>query len=211
MVRPVRDHVLSPLPAAIGSRIGRAGACRLSDRESWLLVALPLSTGARRAMTFSLPHRVSIDDAFTQFIEWLETRGGFAERTRIEYRDDVAPRGVSHRIVPVDGDYVRGAEPPCATWMRWARRDRQRVQGVGPWQRSDCSSRCSCRKRSLGAVRHNTSFPRAGRPTPACADQERVRAVTQPASDDTRTAALIELILQTGMSLSELARLTLMT
>ncbi len=40
-------------------------------------------------MAFSFRPRVGIDDAFAQFGEWLETRGGFAERTRVEYRDDV--------------------------------------------------------------------------------------------------------------------------
>jgi len=40
-------------------------------------------------MAFSLHPRVGMDDAFTQFGEWMETRGGFAERTRGEYRDDV--------------------------------------------------------------------------------------------------------------------------
>ena len=32
---------------------------------------------------------VSVDGAFARFSQWLETRSGFAERTRVEYRDDV--------------------------------------------------------------------------------------------------------------------------
>ncbi len=39
---------------------------------------------------------VSVAEAFGVFGEWVETRGGFAQRTRVEYREcDMKPRQVS--------------------------------------------------------------------------------------------------------------------
>ncbi len=32
---------------------------------------------------------MSVNGAFDRFCQWLETEGGFAECTRVEYRDDV--------------------------------------------------------------------------------------------------------------------------
>ena len=162
-------------------------------------------------MAFSLPHRIRIDTAFDQFREWLETRGGFAERTRVEYRDDVK-------------HLVQFLTESC------------RLTAVGSVERSHLTryldalttagQAINTRRRAVAAIRlffqvlvqedviqrspaqHRIPPPREDRP-PRILTKTEYETLRTVAADDTRTAALIELILQTGMSLGELSRLTL--
>ena len=162
-------------------------------------------------MAFSLHPRVGMDDAFTQFGEWMETRGGFAERTRVEYRDDV------QHLVQFLSDSCRltaitSVERPHLVRYLSAL--------------ATAGQAASTRRRAVAAIRlffqvlvgedaiqrspaqYLIPPPREDRP-PRILTKLEYEQLRTTATDDTRTAALIELILQTGMSLAELSRLLL--
>jgi len=162
-------------------------------------------------MAFRLPHRFSIDEAFTRFFEWIGTRGGFAERTRVEYRDDVK-RLVEFLIDSCRLSAIASVERNHLTRYLDAL--------------TTAGQAASTRRRAVAAIRlffqvlvqidvipqspaqHLIPPLREDRP-PRILTQIEYEHLRTTASDDARTAALIELILQTGMSLAELSRLLL--
>jgi len=120
------------------------------------------------------------------------------------------PRGVSHGVVPVDGDYLGGAEPSCpllgcvdhgGTGSEYPAAGR----GGDP---SLLSGARAGRRHSAQSRTASHSPLREDRP-PRVLTKIEYEQLRHVAADDVRTAALIELILQTGMSLGELSRLTL--
>jgi len=154
---------------------------------------------------------VSVDGAFARFGEWLETRGGFAERTRVEYRDDV-----KHLVLFLTASCrltnIRSVER--AHLVRY-------LSAL-----TTAGQAASTRRRAVAAIRlffqvlvqedfiqrspaHSLiPPPREDRP-PRILTKSEYEGLRTVAADETRTAALIELILQTGMSLGELSRLLL--
>ena len=154
---------------------------------------------------------VSVDGAFDRFSEWLETRGGFAERTRVEYRDDV-----KHLVLFLTAS--------CRlTNIRSVERSHL-VRYLSAL--TTAGQAASTRRRAVAAIRlffqvlvqegvigrspaqHLIPPAREDRPPRILTkiEYEQLRTV---AANGTRTAALIELILQTSMSLGELSRLLL--
>jgi len=154
---------------------------------------------------------VSVEEAFGQFCEWLETRGGFAERTRVEYRDDV-----KHLVLFLTAS--------CRlTNVRSVERNHL-VRYLSAL--TTAGQAASTRRRAVAAIRlffqvlvqedvvqrspaqHLIPPAREDRP-PRVLTKSEYEHLRITASDDARTAALVELILQTGMSLGELSRLLL--
>jgi len=162
-------------------------------------------------VAFSFRPRVGIDNAFVQFGEWLETRGRFAARTRIEYWDDAA-------------HLVQFLTASCHLTAIASVERTHLVRYLDAL--TTAGHAASTRRRAVAAIRlffqvlvqedvivrspaqHLIPPPREDRPPRILTkiEYEQLRTV---ASDDARTAALIELILQTGMSLAELSRLLL--
>jgi len=154
---------------------------------------------------------VSVAEAFGVFGEWVETRGGFAQRTRVEYRDDV-----DHLVAFLTGS--------CRLTAITSVERNHLVRYLDAL--TTAGQAASTRRRAVAAIRlffqvlvqedvigrspaqHLIPPLREDRP-PRVLTKVEYEQLRSTASDDTRTAALIELILQTGMSLSELSRLTL--
>jgi len=162
-------------------------------------------------MAFNLRPRVSIDDAFAQFGEWLETRGRFAERTRVEYRDDVqhlvqflTTSGHLTAITSVERTHLTCYLSALTTAGHAASTRRRAVAAIRLFFQVLVQEEVIVRS----PAQYLIPPPREDRPPRILAKTEYEQLRTT-ASDDTRTAALIELILQTGMSLGELSRLLL--
>lgn len=162
-------------------------------------------------MAFRLRARVSLDDAFTRFVEWLETRGGFAQRTRVEYRDDVAHlvQFLSHvchltHSGAVERTHLTRYLSALATAGQAASTRRRAVAAIRLFFQVLVQEEVIARS----PAQHLIPPPREDRP-PRILTQIEYEHLRTTASDDARTAALIELILQTGMSLAELSRLLL--
>jgi len=160
-------------------------------------------------MACSLRPRVTIDAAFTRFGKWLETRGGFAERTRVEYRDDVkhlvqflTDSCRLTAITAVERNHLTRYLDALTTAGQAANTRRRAVAAIRLFFQVLVQEDVIQRSPAQSLI----PPPREDRPPRILTktEYEQLRCV---ASDDTRTAALIELILQTGMSLGELSRL----
>ena len=160
-------------------------------------------------MNINILSRHSLSDCLGRYTEWLATTRRYAERSKREYRDDVAA-------------VIQYLEERC------------RIRSVTMVQRRHLTgflAHCralghaaSTRRRSVAAIRSFFSFlvqegvvrrspaddllppEREERPPRVLTEDEYTR-LRNAASDHPRDAALIELALQTGLRLGEIARL----
>ncbi len=160
-------------------------------------------------MNINVLSRHSLSDCLSRYSEWLATTRQYAERSKREYRDDVSN---------------------LAAWLE----TRAGVRSVTAVQRQHLTAflaQCaalghasSTRRRSVAAIRSFFSFlvqegvvryspaadllppERETRPPRILTEDEYTR-LRDAASDHPRDAALVELALQTGLRLSEIARL----
>ncbi len=160
-------------------------------------------------MNINILSRRSLGDCFDRYTEWLATTRRYAERSKREYRDDVA--GV-----------IQYLEQRChlrsVTMVQ-----RQHLTGF----LAQCTARghvASTRRRSVAAIRSFFAFlvqegvirsspaehllppEREERPPRVLSEHEYTR-LRDAAADNPRDAALIELALQTGVRLTEITRL----
>ncbi len=153
---------------------------------------------------------MSVRDAFGQFREWLDTTRTLGERTKVEYRDDVV-RLIdfltdSCRITAITA-VERGHLVRCIDALTTA------GQAANTRRRVVAAVRLFFRVLAQEGVLPRSPAqlllppPREDRPPRILtqAEYERLRG----AAEDSRASALIELVLQTGLSLSEIARLKL--
>jgi len=159
-------------------------------------------------VAFSFRPRVGIDHAFVQFGEWLETRGRFAERTRVEYRDDVAHlveflTASCHltAIAAVERGHLVRYMDALTTAGQAANTRRRVVAAVRLFFRALAQEGVLPRSPAQLLL----PPPREDRPPRILTQDEYERL--RVGAEDRRAAALIELVLQTGLSLSEIARL----
>ncbi len=153
---------------------------------------------------------VSVGDAFGQFEEWLHTTRTLGERTKVEYRDDTARlvtfRGDSCRVTAIAaverGHLVRYMDA-LTTAGQAANTRRRVVAAVRLFFRVLVQEGVLPRSPAQLLL----PPPREDRPPRILAKDEYERL--RVGAEDTRAAALIELVLQTGLSLSEIARLTI--
>lgn len=150
-------------------------------------------------------------DCLTRYAEWLATTRRYAERSKREYRDDICnlvdyleTRCHIRSATAVQRQHLTGFLAHCA--------------GVG--------HAASTRRRSVAAIRSFFAFlvqervlrdsparlllppERETRP-PRVLSEAEYRKLRSAAAGHARDTALIELVLQTGLRLSELARLAL--
>jgi site-specific recombinase XerD len=162
-------------------------------------------------MNINILTRRSLSDCFDRYVEWLETTRRYAERSRREYRDDVSgvveylqERCQIRSVTMVQRRHLGGYLAHCGALGHAA----------------------STRRRSVAAIRSFFSFlvregvlrrspaelllppERAERPPRVLTEDEYTRLRTA-ASDNARDGAIIETLLQTGLRVSELARLRL--
>jgi site-specific recombinase XerD len=154
---------------------------------------------------------VSLQQALARYTDWLATTRRYTERSKREYLDDVS-------------DLVKWLETRC------------RIRSVTTVQREHLTAflaHCavaghasSTRRRSVAAVRAFFAFlvqewmlrasparlllppERETRP-PRVLTEDEYQRLRAAASDHSRDLAIIELVLQTGLRLSEIARLTI--
>lgn len=162
-------------------------------------------------MPLDFHRRVSPVDALSRYTDWLATTRHYTERSKREYTDDVA-------------DLVQWLTTRC------------HIRAVTAVQRTHltaflahCVTRghaSSTRRRSVAAIRSFFAFlvqerilssspaadllppERETRPPRVLTEAEYTR-LRAAAADSARDSAIIELVLQTGLRLSEIARLTL--
>lgn len=149
-----------------------------------------------------------MQDAFGQFDAWLDTTRTLGERTKVEYRDDV------ERLVVFLTDTCRVAAIAAVQRGHLVRyMDALTTAGQA----------ANTRRRVVAAVRlffrvlaQEGVLPRSPAQLllPPAREDRPPRILTQAeyerlrgAAEDSRASALIELVLQTGLSLSEIARL----
>jgi integrase/recombinase XerD len=160
-------------------------------------------------MNINILSRRSLSDCFERYVEWLATTRRYAERSRREYRDDVS--GVIHYL-----------EERCrirsATMVQ-----RQHLAGY----LAHCGAlghAASTRRRSVAAIRSFFAFlvhdgvirsspaalllppERETRPPRVLTEDEYTR-LRATAADNARDLAIIEVALQTGLRVLEIARL----
>lgn len=149
-------------------------------------------------------------DAVARFEEWLATTGTLGERTKVEYRDDVA------RLVTFLGDACRVTAITAVErghLVRYMDALTTAGQAANTRRRVVAAVRLFFRVLAQEGVLPRSPAqlllppPREDRPPRILtqAEYERLRA----GAEDARASALIELVLQTGLSLSEIARLML--
>ena len=160
-------------------------------------------------MNINILTRRSLGDCFDRYVEWLATTRRYAERSRREYRDDVS--GV-----------IRHLEERCR--IRSAPMVQRRHLAGYLAHCGALGHAASTRRRNVAAIRSFFAFlvqegvirrspaelllppERETRPPRVLTEDEftRLRAA---ASDNARDLAIIELALQTGIRLLEIARL----
>lgn len=160
-------------------------------------------------MNIALRNRPSLADSLARYDEWLTTIRRYSERTKREYRDDAA-----HAV-----EYL---QTRCGI-MSATSVQRPHLTGF----LAQCAARghaTSTRRRSVAAIRSFFAFlvseqvitrspaehllppERETRPPRILTEEEytRLRAAAQ---ENTRDSAIIEVALQTGLRLTEIARL----
>ncbi len=161
-------------------------------------------------MKLDILGRHTLGDCLTRYTEWLATTRQFAERSKREYRDDVSnliewleTRCGIRSATSVQRRHLTGFLAHCA--------------GLG--------HAASTRRRSVAAIRSFFAFlvregvlhdsparlllppERETRP-PRVLTEAEYQALRDAAAGHTRDTALIELVLQTGLRLTEVSRLT---
>ena len=160
-------------------------------------------------MNIDVLSRRSLGDCFDRYVEWLETTPRYAMRSRREYQDDV--RGL---VEYLQARCKLSAAPSV---------QRRHLAGF----LAHCGAlghAASTRRRSVAATRSFFAFlveegtlryspaehllppEREGRPPRVLTEAEYTR-LRDAASDHPRDLAIIELVLQTGLRLSEIVRL----
>jgi site-specific recombinase XerD len=160
-------------------------------------------------MNINVLSRRSLGDCFDRYVEWLETTRRYAERSRREYRDDVA--GV-----------VQYLEERCS--IRSVTMVQRRHLGGFLAHCGALGHAASTRRRSVAAIRSFFTFlvaegtlrqspaehllppERETRP-PRILTEDEYSRLRDAATANTRDAALIELALQTGLRLTEITHL----
>jgi site-specific recombinase XerD len=160
-------------------------------------------------MNINVLSRRSLSDCFDRYVEWLATTRRYAERSRREYRDDVA--GV-----------VQYLQERCR--IRSATMVQRRHLAGYLAHRDALGHAASTRRRSVAAIRSFFAFlvaegtirlspaghllppERETRPPRVLTEDEytRLRAAT---ADNARDLAIIEVALQTGLRVLEIAKL----
>lgn len=163
----------------------------------------------RSSMNINILSRHSLSDCLGRYSEWLATTRRYAERSKREYRDDAAAviqyleeRCRIRSVTMVQRRHLTGFLAQCAALGHAA----------------------STRRRSVAAIRSFFLFlvqegvirsspaddllppERETRPPRVLSEDEYTR-LRNAAADNIRDSALIELALQTGLRLSEIARL----
>ncbi len=163
----------------------------------------------RVVMNINILSRHSLSDCLGRYTEWLATTRRYAERSKREYRDMSLLSSSISRSAVISG------------WSQWVQR--QHLTGFLA-QCAALGHAASTRRRSVAAIRSFFSFlvqegvvryspaddllppERETRPPRVLSEDEYTR-LRAAASDHLRDGALIEMTLQTGLRLSEIARL----
>ncbi len=160
-------------------------------------------------MNINIISRHSLSDCFDRYTDWLETTRRYAERSKREYRDDVSAvigylEGRCHvrSVTMVQRRHLTGFLGQCAAFGHAASTRRRSVAAIRSFFAFLVRE---------GVIRHSPAedlLPpeRETRPPRVLSEDEYTR-LRDAASDHSRDAALIELALQTGLRLSEIARL----
>jgi len=162
-------------------------------------------------MNINILSQRSLRDCLDRYVEWLATTRRYAERSKREYRDDVS--GVVEYLQ--DRCHIRSVRMV----------QRRHLAGFLTHCRA-VGHAASTRRRSVAAIRSFFAFlaaegtirsspaeqllppERETRPPRVLSEAEYTR-LREAASDNARDLAIIELALQTGLRVSEIARLRL--
>jgi site-specific recombinase XerD len=162
-------------------------------------------------MNINILSRRSLSDCFDRYVEWLETTRRYAERSRREYRDDVegAIQYLQERchirsVTMVQRRHLAGYLAHCGALGHAASTRRRSVAAI----RSFFSFLVQ-----EGVIRHSPAeslLPpeRETRPPRVLTEAEYTR-LRAAAAGNARDGAIIELVLQTGIRLLEIAHLRL--
>ncbi len=160
-------------------------------------------------MNINVLSRHSLDDCFDRYSEWLATTRRFAERSKREYRDDV--RGVVEYLQELCGiarapsvrrEHLRGYLAHCRAAGQAASTRRRSVAAI----RSFFAFLVTEKVVAVSPARDLLPPEREERPPRVLTESEYTR-LRAAAADNTRDAAIIEVALQTGLRLLEIARL----
>jgi site-specific recombinase XerD len=156
-------------------------------------------------------HPVSVRQALARYAEWLAATRRYTERSKREYLDDVSDLAgwletrAQVRSVPlVRREQLRGFLAHCAARGQASSTRRRTVAAIRAFFAFLVAERI------LRASPARLLLPpeRETRP-PRVLTEGEYRRLRTAAMDNPRDSALIELVLQTGLRLSEIARLTL--
>ncbi len=155
------------------------------------------------------PHRTSLPESLARYTDWLTTTRRFRERTKQEYRDDVAhaveyleTRCHITSAVSVQRQHLTGFLAHCAALGHAASTRRRSVAAI----RSFFAFLVQERLIARSPAEHLLPPERETRPPRVLSEDEYTR-LRAAAADHPRDAALIEIALQTGLRLTEIARL----
>jgi len=155
------------------------------------------------------PHRTSLPESLARYSEWLMTTRRFSLRTTREYRDDVA-HAVEYletrchilSATSVQRQHLASFLAQCAVFGHAASTRRRSVAAIRSFFAFLVQERIIARSPAEDLLPPE----RETRPPRVLSEDEYTR-LRHAAADNTRDAALIELALQTGLRLSEIARL----
>ncbi len=153
--------------------------------------------------------RPSLADSLTRYTEHLTMTRQYSERTKREYRDDAA-HVVEHlatrcqiaRAASVQRPHLTAFLAHCAVFGHAVSTRRRSVAAIRSFFAFLVHERIIARS----PAEHLLPPERETRPPRVLSEDEYTR-LRDAAADNTRDAALIELALQTGLRLSEIARL----
>lgn len=160
-------------------------------------------------MNINVLSRRSLGDCFERYTEWLETTRRFAERSKREYRDDVAgvveyleDRCRIRSAAMVQRRHLAGYLAHCVALGHVASTRRRSVAAI----RSFFAFLVSDGTLRYSPAEHLLPPERETRPPRVLTEAEYTR-LRDAASANARDRALIEVALQTGLRLMEIARL----
>ena len=159
-------------------------------------------------MNINALSRRSLSDCFDRYVEWLETTRRYAERSRREYRDDVAgviqyleERCHIQSATMVQRRHLAGYLAHCGALGHAASTRRRSVAAIRSFFVFLVQE---------GMIRHSPAASllppeRETRPPRVLTEAEYTR-LRAAAADNARDFAIVELVLQTGIRLLEIAR-----
>ncbi|MDQ2785657.1 MAG: tyrosine-type recombinase/integrase [Chloroflexota bacterium] len=160
-------------------------------------------------MKIAIPHRHSLADCLTRYTDHLATTRQYSERTKREYRDDAAhvteyleTRCYLARAAAVQRPHLTAFLAQCAAFGHAASTRRRSVAAIRSFFAFLVSERIIARSPA-----ENLLPPEREERPPRVLSEDEYTRLRDAAADNPRDAALIELALQTGLRLSEIARL----